>query len=109
MKTLALILLLMLPLTAYPQSWDQYKKRTEISVGALNVAFMAYSTGKQYFIPVETQKWLNWCVTVPTVGFTVYTGIDYQKKFKSELLRNSKLNCRFDTTKNNEAIQLPIR
>jgi hypothetical protein len=75
-----LCLLLLLPLSCYSQSWEKYKKRTEISVGALNVAFMAYSTSKQYFIPVETQKWLNWCVATPVIGFTIYTGVDFQKR-----------------------------
>lgn len=94
---MALILLLMLPLTLPAQTWDQYKKRTEISVGALNLAFIAYSTGKQYFLPIQTQKWLNWCVAVPTIGFTIYTGIEYKKKFNAKLLQDSKLNCSFDS------------
>jgi hypothetical protein len=41
---------------------------------------MGYSTSKQDYLPVQTQKWLNWCVAVPTIGFTIYTGINYQKK-----------------------------
>jgi hypothetical protein len=77
---LALLLLLMLPLSAQSQTFEQYKRKTEITVGTLNLAFMVYSTGKQYFVPVQTQKWLNWCVAVPTVGFTIYTGIDFRKK-----------------------------
>ena len=75
-----LCLLLMLPLTCYSQSWEKYKRSTEISVGALNFAFMAYSGYKQEFIPVQTQKWLNWCVAVPTVGVTIYTGIDFRRR-----------------------------
>jgi hypothetical protein len=94
-----LCLFLMLPLSCYSQTWDQYSRRAKITVGTINVAFMAYSRYKQDFIPVETQKWLNWCVSVPVIGFTFYTGIEYRKKFKSELLCNSKLNCSFDTTK----------
>jgi hypothetical protein len=92
--------MLLLPLSCYSQSWEKYKRKAEISVGTLNFAFMAYSTSKQYFVPVQTQKWLNWCVATPVVGFTFYTGFEYRKKFKSELLRNSKLNCSFDSTKN---------
>jgi hypothetical protein len=95
-----LCLMLLLPLSCYSQTWDQYSRRAKISVGVLNVAFMAYSTSKQYFIPIETQKWLNWYVATPVIGFTFYTGFEYRKKFKSELLRNSKLNCSFDSTKN---------
>jgi len=75
-----LCLLLMLPLSCYSQSWEKYKKRTEIAVGTLNLAFMAYSTSKQYYLPVQTQKWLNWCVAVPTIGFTVYTGLDFRRR-----------------------------
>jgi hypothetical protein len=100
-----LCLMLLLPLSCYSQTWEKYKRKAEISVGALNFAFMAYSTSKQYFIPVQTQKWLNWCVATPVIGFTFYTGIEYRKKFKSELLCNSKLNYTFG----NETIQLPIR
>jgi hypothetical protein len=67
-----------------PFDWQQYKKRTQITLGTANLSFMIYSTGKQYFLPVKTQRWLNWCVAAPVIGGTLIWAIDYNKKKKSQ-------------------------
>jgi len=79
MKPLLLILLLSLSLSAQSQiTWDQYKKRTQITVGAINIAYFIYDDQKKY-IPVDTQKWLNWCALTPTFGITLYKTIEWQR------------------------------
>jgi hypothetical protein len=78
MKPLLLILLLSLPFSAQSQiTWDQYKRRTQITVGAINIAYFVYNDKKQY-IPLKTQKWLNWCAFAPTIGVTVYKTIEWK-------------------------------
>jgi len=54
--------------------------KAQITVGAVNFAYMVYMNQKQNFIPVETQKWLNWIVTVPVITFTLYKSIEWQHK-----------------------------
>jgi hypothetical protein len=78
MKHIILFLLLSLSLSSPAQiTWDQYKRRTQITVGAINIAYFIYNDKKQY-IPLKTQKWLNWCALAPTIGVTVYKTIEWK-------------------------------
>jgi hypothetical protein len=63
--------------------WQQYKKKTQITLGTANLSYMLYMSQKQYFLPVKTQRWLNWCVATPVIGGTLIWAIDYHKKKKA--------------------------
>jgi Mor family transcriptional regulator len=62
------------------EEWKNYQKKVYLQVGTLNIGLMSYMTGKQYYLPVKTQKWLNCAVTFPIMGITIYKAFEYKSK-----------------------------
>lgn len=99
MKPLLTLCLFLICLTGAGQTPPP--RRDLITVGSLNVALMVYANGKQ-FIPVNTQRWLNWCVYTPVIGFTVIKAFEYgTKKPERVSYRKPKRNNHLSTKLSN--------